>query len=198
MSVRSGGSSDGLHDRKLDSHPPQGFECGRADQNSFLYETAWEDQNASLSTTYLFYLDGMVAAYATVLMDSILLGRKERVGIRYRNVSSLKLGQLGVDLHFPGHGIGQQTVAYTLDLARDVSERVACRYVTLDAQPDLVTWYERLGFQMNQARQAERVADAVRHRRDPDGIAISMRFDLRDRGPAPSIDPVSGDPENTG
>lgn len=166
--------------RKLDGMPPYGFDCGRHEQNRFLHEFAWEDQTELLSTTYLFYLKGICASYATLFMDSIPLGRHERgLSIRYKSVSALKLGQLGVDSRFQGSGLGKHVVGYAVNVARDESQRVGCRYLTLDAQPDLVQWYEQQGFVRNLLRQDERIQDALRHRRDPEGIAVSMRLDLR-------------------
>jgi GNAT superfamily N-acetyltransferase len=164
---------------KLEDGPVFGFDCGRSEQNEFFHERAWQDQQDSLSTTYVFYVHGLVAAYATITMDSLPLGRGERGSIPYRNVSSLKLAQLGVDRPFQGMGIGQGVVSVVYHIARQVGERVACRYVTLDAEPDLVPWYESQGFARNRLRQQERVDDAVRHRRDPTLIPVSMRFDLR-------------------
>jgi len=164
---------------KLDDSPVFGFDCGRSEQNEFFHQRAWTDQQDSLSTTYLFYVHGMVAAYATIVMDSLPLSRSERGSIPYRSVSSLKLAQLGVNRSFQGVGIGQAVVSAVNNLAREVGDRVACRYVTLDAQPDLVAWYEGQGFVRDRLRQQERIDDAVRHQRDPALIPVSMRFDLR-------------------
>ncbi len=168
-----------LEVRKLDGNPPFGFDCGRTEQNQYLYERAWVDQQELLSTTYLFLIDGVLAAYATVMMDSIPLGRRERGVIPYRYVSACKVGQLGVARRFQAQGLGRFVVIYALDLAQDVAARVACRYVSLDSQPDLIDWYERFGFIVNRTRQAERIEDALRHQRDHHAIAVSMRLDLR-------------------
>jgi GNAT superfamily N-acetyltransferase len=167
-------------DSKLDGPPPLGFDCGRSDQNEFLYDDAWRNQQDFVSTTYLFFVDGILAGYASVLTDLLPLGPDERGSLRYSQISAVKLGQLGVDRRFQGLGIGRHLVGYIVDLTREVGERVACRYLTLDAQPDLVPWYESQGFVRNRVRQEERIANAVRHRRDPARIPVSMRFDMRD------------------
>jgi GNAT superfamily N-acetyltransferase len=169
----------GLEDERLDGHPPLGFDCGSPEQNAFLYERAWVDQQESLSTTYLLYAAGVFAAYATVSMDSLPLNRSERGQIPYRFVGSLKLLQVAVSTAFQGRGLGTAAVEFAIQLAEEVRERVACRYVTLDAQPNLVDWYGRRGFVPNRLRQQERIEDAVRHQRDPARIPVSMRFDLR-------------------
>ena len=115
-------------------------------------------------------------------MDSLPLGRGERGSIPYRYVAALKLGQMGVDLRFQREGLGRFCVDFAATLAQEIRQRVACRYVSLDSRPELVAWYTRLGFVVNKTRQAERIEDAIRHRRDPEQIAVSMRFDLRAAG----------------
>jgi GNAT superfamily N-acetyltransferase len=172
--------ADELVVRTLDGPPEAGFDCGRDEQNRFLYERAWPDQEAQLSVTYLYYVKGMLAAYATVCMDALPLGRREReAGVVYQDIGALKLAQLGVHRSFHGAGLGRLVVADVIELARDEAIRVGCRYVTLDAQPDLVPWYERHGFRRNILRQDQRILNAVKHGRDAERIAVSMRFDLR-------------------
>jgi hypothetical protein len=65
-------------------------------------------------------------------------------------------------------------------LAQRVGDIAGCRYITVDAQPDLVEWYANQGFKRNELRQSQRIAEAVRYGRDPSRIPVSMRFDLRD------------------
>ena len=78
-----------------------------------------------------------------------------------------------------GHGLGRDTVSFAIDLARWMGQQAACRYVILDAQPDLEEWYGRIGFTRNELQQERRILDALSHRRDPNRIAVSMRYDLR-------------------
>jgi ribosomal protein S18 acetylase RimI-like enzyme len=167
--------------RLLDGPPEAGFDCGREDQNRFLYERAWEDQQEKVSTTYLYHVNGMIAGYATVCMDALPLGTRERsLRIRYKEVGALKLAQLGVDIRFQGRGLGALIVADVIGLAREISVRIGCRYVTLDAHPEVVDWYEKaLEFKRNKLRQKLRLLEAS-GRRDPSTLAISMRFDIRE------------------
>lgn len=166
---------------RLDGHGPLSFDCGRDEQNEHLHVRAWEDQQQRLSTTYLLHHHGLIAAYATVCMDALPLTRKERgVTIRYQVVSALKLAQLAVDRRFQGSGHGTDAVGFVVRLAHRVGEQVGCRYVTVDAQTDVVEWYEAIGFARNELRQQHRVAEAILHRRDPSGIPVSMRLDLRE------------------
>jgi GNAT superfamily N-acetyltransferase len=170
---------DGWVLRKLDGAPPAGFDCGREAQTRFLHDFAWPDQRQRVSTTYLYHIQGILAAYTAVCMDAIPLGTRERPSsIRFREVPALKLAQLGVDRMFQGRGYGALAVADTIALAVELSLRAGCRYVTVDAKPDVVGWYQSLGFEINQLKQKQRIAAAAD--RSPDEIPVSMRFDLRE------------------
>lgn len=179
MNAQSMHAPHGLSRRKLEGVPPSGFDCGRESQTRFLYGYAWHDQRQRVSTTYLYLVAEMVAAYATVCMDAIPLGRRERPSaIRYQDIAALKLAQLGVDRVFQGRGYGAMAVASVIALAIELSQRAGCRYVTLDAKPHLVDWYRSLGFEINQLKQKQRLEASGT--RNPDEIPVSMRFDLRE------------------
>jgi GNAT superfamily N-acetyltransferase len=165
--------------RKLDAAPPPGFDCGRDSQTRFLYDYALHDQRQRVSVTYVYRIAESVAAYTTVCMDAIPLGRRERPSaVRFQDIAGLKLAQLGVDRSFQGRGYGSMVVADVIGLAIGLSGYAGCRYVTLDAKPGLVEWYKGLGFEINQPKQKQRVAAAAD--RNPDEIPVSMRFDLRE------------------
>lgn len=172
-------SLNGVVVHRLEDEPPLDFDCGRAAQNEFLHEFAAHDQGEWVSCTYLHFLQGICVAYATVCMDSLPLGTREKPrSIRYRTVSALKLAQLGVDRRFQGLGLGREVIADVVALAREAADHVGCRYVSLDAHPDLVGWYERHGFVINKLHQKARIAAAA-GKSDPAHVAVSMRFDLR-------------------
>ncbi|HEX6748112.1 MAG TPA: GNAT family N-acetyltransferase [Longimicrobium sp.] len=159
----------------LDGEPPGGFDCGRAEQNEYLYERAWRDHCRRLSATRLFFVKGILAGYLTTTADLVELGTREKdPGIRYRSLPAIKIAQLGVDRRFAGCGLGQSLVAYALTFARRECARIGARYVTVDAKPDLEGWYARQGFVRN------RVVQKRREEAHPDasGVPISMRFDL--------------------
>jgi hypothetical protein len=171
-----------FHDRisgdVLEEPPPGGFDCASEAQNRFLYERAWVEQQERLSTTYLYYVDRIMAAYAAVCASAIVLGTREKPSsIRYKQIGVMKLAQLGVDRRFAGWGMGRSIVSDMIALGREVSDFVACRYVALDAQPDLVQWYAGQGFRINRSEQKQRI-EAAAGKRDPAEVPVSMRFDL--------------------
>lgn len=165
---------------RLEGPPPPGFDCAREAQNRFLYEHAWSDQLEALSTTYLYHVQGVVAAYATICMHSIELGTREKPrSIRYKQISAVQLAQLGVDRQFQGEGLGRRIIADMIGLARESGEYVGCRYLALDSRPDLVDWYAKSGFRINKVMQKRRI-EAAAGARDRSELTVSMRFDLLD------------------
>lgn len=170
---------DELEIHTLEGPPPSRFDCGRREQNEFLHQHALADQEQLLSATHLFHLDGLPAAYATVCMDALALGRDERTpGIRFTQIGALKLAQLGVHTSFQARGLGTRVVGFTIELARQFANEGGCRFLTVDAKPDLAEWYDRRGFRTNRLNQEQRTKHALAHGRNPEGIPVSMRFDL--------------------
>jgi GNAT superfamily N-acetyltransferase len=171
---------DDIEARVIDGQPPLGFDCGRDAQNAFLYARAWRDAKAGVSVTHLLFIKGLLASYVTVMMDGIVLGPDEKPkGVTWRTVPALKIAQLAVDRRFSGHGLGRFMIAYAVGYARRVRTVIGCRFVTLDAEPELIDWYESLGFRTNREAQVYRERLAAESGRDIEQLPVSMRFDLR-------------------
>ena len=171
-------SQERIEGHVLEGPPPAGFNCARDAQNRFLYERAWAEQEELVSTTYLYRIEGRVAAYATVCMTGVVLGTREKpASIPYKQIAALHLVQLGVDRRFQRVGLGSYVVGDVIGLGWEVSEHIGCRYLALDAHPDLVGWYERQGFSTNKTMQKQRV-EAATSRESGAPLPVSMRFDL--------------------
>ena len=165
--------------RLLDGPPPLRFDCGRESQNQFLYESAWLDQEERVSATHLYFVRGLLAGYCTLCLEALELGTRERAKtIRYKRIGAVKLAQLGVDLSFQGSGLGHLVVADVTNIARNQWTSTGCRYVVVDAKPDLVAWYKGLGFVENRLMQKQRI-EAAESRGYSGPISVSMRLDLR-------------------
>jgi GNAT superfamily N-acetyltransferase len=168
---------------RMDGQPSAGFDCGRQPQNDFLYTRAWRDQKAGVSVTYLLYAKGILAGFVTVLASKIDLGPGERLPrVFWREVPAIKIAQLAVDRRFAGQGLGKLLVSFGIQLARRIRFDVGCRVVTLEAQPDLVTWYEHQAFRASMEEQRMRVERAHADGRQTERLPVSMRFDLREAG----------------
>lgn len=96
-------------------------------------------------------------------------------------VPALKIAQLAVDRRFAGYGLGKFLVSLAVEFARDTRTSMGCRFITLDAEPALIGWYESIGFHRNLEEQLSRTRLALESGRDISSLPVSMRFDLRER-----------------
>lgn len=158
-----------LEFQRIGGSVPANFDCGRQEQNDYIHQHAYDDQKAGTSVTYLVSLHGDMVAFVTLTMDAIRLEDTERPAeCRYPQLPALKLAQLGVDKNHSGQGIGQSLISFGINKAKALGKEVGCRFVTLDAKPDLVSWYEdKSGFIKNEKQ------------RKKEGSPISMRIDLQ-------------------
>lgn len=135
------------------------FTCGEEDLDDFLRSDALRLQAHRVARTYLAFIETELVGYMTLLADAVVLETKERkrlalVASDHPAVPALKIARLGVSAPFrEAHvGTGTALVHIALAIAADLSERIGCRLLTLDAYPDSVGFYESLGFIRNRAK----------------------------------------------
>jgi GNAT superfamily N-acetyltransferase len=165
---------------RLEGKPPLDFDCDRDEQNEFLQGRAFEDQARMLSVTYLAHTSGITVGFMTLAMDAIALQSKEKPdsSIPYKRFSAIKIAQLATDRRWKGRGIGKSMVAFGAHIALRLQKDVGCRYLTVDAKPDVVDWYRSQEFNINKIAKKDRLALAQVRNVDPDSLPISMRQDL--------------------
>ena len=169
-----------LEFRPIGPAAPRGFDCGRAEQNEFIHDLACTYHEIGAAFTYLACYGGECVGFITLTLDSIELYMNERPKeVQIPRLPALKIAQLGVDLGSRGRGVAKELVAFALFLARQVRGQISCVYLSVDAKPDVVGFYEKLGFKRNKAE--------LRRRRDREGegydeatAPVSMRFDIRE------------------
>jgi GNAT superfamily N-acetyltransferase len=166
--------------------PLADFECPRPEQTEYFVKHAWENQQQSVSVTYVLLSKGTLVGYVTLTMDEIPLAKPERPeGIVFSRLPALKLAQMGVHKDFNGNGFGHELVTYAILAALELKERVGCRYVTLDAKGELVEWYRKQGFVLNEKDNEDKLAQlkatpmsTAKLERRIEELTVSMRLDL--------------------
>ncbi len=159
------------------THDVGPFDCGDADLNEFLKNDAARCQDDHLSHTRLAFLNGRLVGYITLLTDCIILKTSEKKRILERLLDfhqsvytfpALKIGRLGIQNECKRMGIGTQLLKYTVGLVVRLNKElsIGCRFITLDAYPDSITWYQKKGFAFN------------KHYAEPEKTHPSMRFDI--------------------
>lgn len=164
----------------LDGTPPYDFRCSREEQNVFLRERAWTEQEDGFSVTYLAHLNGVTVGFMTLAMDAIVLqtSEKPRSEIRLVRFPAVKVAQLAIHENWERRGLGQKLVALAAGIALDLRARVGCRYLTVDAKPDVVGWYRSLEFKVNKEERKARERRATERHVPVESLPVSMRLDL--------------------
>ncbi len=126
-----------------------GFTCAEADLDDFLRSDALRLQAHRVARTYLAFHQAELVGYMTVLADAIVLETKERKRLA---LSAHDHPAVAAPFRSTHTGVGTALVRIALAIGADVSERMGCRLLTVDAYPESVAFYERLGFVRNRAK----------------------------------------------
>ena len=158
-----------------DSGDLAAFSSGDHDIDDFLKSDALRLERLHVARTYLAWYGSSpeLVGYVSLMADAIVLQNRERKKLKLASddhpvVPAIKIARLGSSVSFRAHhrGVGKALVAFAFVTGLSVEESSGCRLLTLDAYPDSVPFYKKLGFVFNRA------AD-YRDRRNP-----SMRLDL--------------------
>lgn len=163
-----------LHPLGPESAPDVGaFRSGDDDLDAFLRDDALRLQEADVVRTYLARDRGALVGYVALLTDAIVLETRERKGLSLAHsdhpvIPAIKVARLAVaqDFRRTTRGAGEALMRFAFATAVELSTRVGVRLITVDAYPDAVAFYERLGFVQNRSKE-------YRERARP-----SMRLDL--------------------
>jgi len=139
---------------RLDDVPYDPFNCGDPDLNEFLLEDALPHQKQLLAVTYLIRYGADIAAYFSVLNDKIAseeFPSKSKLRVlpftkrRYKSYPAVKLGRLAVAEKYQKQDLGTQLLDYIKMWFID-RNKTGCRFITVDAYDQAVSFYERNGF----------------------------------------------------
>ena len=127
------------------------FSCGDAGLDRFLSSHAWRNQDAlGIGVTYVAPAGERIAAFMTLAAGSVArdhVRESERATLPRYPLPVVRLARLGVDSRAQGEGLGGALVDFALHVAWAMRERVGCIGVAVDALPEAVAYYERLGFE---------------------------------------------------
>lgn len=132
-------------------HHREGFDCGEAALNDFLLRQAGQQQRRGFGKTYVAVSDEgeVVLGYVTVSAGQVATGTlPAHLKLPRYPVPMLRIGRLAVSRTHQGQGIGQDLLAFALNLALEFSHRVGLYAVVVDAKHETAAaFYVGLGFQ---------------------------------------------------
>lgn len=131
-------------------HERGGFDCGESALNEFLQRQSGQLARKGYGKTYVALAEDGVRVVGFVTLS---VGQVETANLppslklpRYP-APVLRIGRLAVDRTAQGQGIGQQLMAFALQLSLEFSQQVGLYAVIVDAKHDKAkAFYTALGF----------------------------------------------------
>jgi GNAT superfamily N-acetyltransferase len=128
------------------------FHSGNPDLDHFFARYAGQNQfRHHIGTTYVAVDDaGAIVGYATVaaseLSPKAVPSSKPKKRLPQYPVPVLRLARLATDAREQGRGVGRVLLRAVFALAAQMADDVGCVGVVVDAKPEAVAFYEKLGF----------------------------------------------------
>lgn len=138
--------------RKLSPHDDRSsFRSGDIELDRFFARYAGQNQfRHHIGTTYVGVDDaGVIVGFATVAPSE--LSPETRSSTKHKRLPKyplpvLRLARLAVDERAKGKGVGSLLLRATFVLAATMADDLGCIGVVVDAKPNAVAFYEKLGF----------------------------------------------------
>jgi len=131
-------------------HVRAGFDCGESILNDFLVRQAGQLQRRGFGKAYVALAeDGLtIRGYFSVSAGQVATRQlPEGLKLPHYSAPMLRIGRLAVDARQQGSGIGQDLLAFALQLALEFSQQVGLYAVLVDAKDQKAkAFYTRLGF----------------------------------------------------
>ena len=127
------------------------FQSGDIELDRFFQRFAGQNQfRHYVGTTYIALCANQIAGYVTVSSGEITaeqLAATVRKRLPDYPLPILRLARLAVDQVFQGQGVGKLLLKSMLELALQQRDQSGCVGVVVDAKPQAVAFYSRLGFE---------------------------------------------------
>lgn len=153
-------------------HNLSGFDCGDKDINDFIKNDALGYQDKKLATTTIFIYEDTLIGFFSASADSLKLIPPEKKEHELEDkpiqeFQTIKIARLGRYIKYKDMKVGENILKWAIGYIIECSQMVAVRFVTVDAYPNKVVWYEEFGLKRNEDRH---YIKRTKH--------VSMRYDL--------------------
>ncbi|MFE8595949.1 GNAT family N-acetyltransferase [Archangium violaceum] len=136
--------------RLLQEDDRSDFRSGNVDLDRFFQRYAGQNQfRHHIGTTYVALEDGTIAGFVTVTPSEITVAElpvPQRRKLPQYPLPVLRLARLAVDERARGRGIGSTLLRAVFVLTHRMADEFGCLGVVVDAKPEAVPFYEKLGF----------------------------------------------------
>ena len=150
----------GIVIRKMSgTEAPGGFECAKPEFAEHLRVMAFYDQQERIGQPYLFMRGDEIVGYVILAASHLGAEEQKSVGVdTHGTVPALLITYLATHKRHERRGIGRLMVSWSVSQAKAISRSIGCRAVTVNSEPDVSGFYEKLGFARMLKQQDEGVA----------------------------------------
>jgi GNAT superfamily N-acetyltransferase len=135
------------------------FRSGNIDLDRFFQRFAGQNKfRHHIGTTYVAVEDGTILGFATVAPSEIAgdnVPETSRKRLPRYPLPVLRLARLASHENARGRGVGSILLRAVFTLAHQMADDLGCVGVVVDAKPDAITFYEKLGFVRFEARAGQ-------------------------------------------
>jgi GNAT superfamily N-acetyltransferase len=135
-----------------EGHSRKNFDCGDADLNSWLKQTARQHKEKGVSSTFVSVANEtsveILGFYAISLAELVNASLPSQYGKRLpAKVPVFRLGRLATALSHRGKGIGEFLLFDAIDRATRIAGEVGGVGLVVNAKHSAVNFYQRYGFE---------------------------------------------------
>ena len=127
-----------------------GFRSGDPDLDRFFLRYAGQNQfRHHIGTTYVAIVGTQITGFVTVSPGEVMadtIQESIRARLPRYPLPIIRLSRLAVEERYQGQGIGSALLRFVHSLAIELRDRLGCTGVVVDAKPDAVDFYRKLGF----------------------------------------------------
>lgn len=135
------------------------FDCCNSDLNEYIWYQAKDQQLEGAAVTYLAYYDSRLVGFDSLTMSSISIDyvtKKQLPSVTYPQFPALMIGRLATDYEYQRQGVGKTLCEFAIAKAVEYRETIGCQFVILNAKPNSISFYQKIGFEMGLAQPAWR------------------------------------------
>jgi len=149
------------------------FFSGDVDLDRFFQKYAGQNQfRLHLGTTYVAVESERIVGFVSLSATSITvdqLPKTKRKRLPKYPLPALRIARLAVAQDAQGQGVGSYLLRTAFSMAIEMSEKVGCVGVVVDAKPDAIKFYEKIGFE-----RLEVLAGKINDRPSPTPMFIPL------------------------
>lgn len=135
------------------------FDCCDAGLNEYIWYQAIRQQLEGAAITYLAYYDSLPVGFVSLTMSSISIDyvtKKHLPSRTYPQFPALMIGRLATDYEYQHQGVGKGLCEFAIAKAVEYRETIGCQFVILNAKPNSIPFYQKIGFEICLAQPASR------------------------------------------